>query len=208
LSSTRVPRPPDRTGSEDGTRGTRNPPESSANPDVRVQGARKKPPSSRGGRGLFCKIPAMTDFRARGTIMGLAGLTAVFGMGTGVAPPVWSPGIRTPGGQAGRPQSNQQSGHADKSTGERALRGVFRHIPGVGPLRIAPEESPRRLGLRETSPRRPGRRHGCDGRRVGVVKRSAVGTGPLRRSPAVHSQPIDLVVFQEPSELTLMETSS
>ena len=39
----------------------------------------------------------------------------------------------------------------------------------------------------------------ADGRRVGVVKRSAVGTGPLRRSPAVHSQPIDLVVFQEPS---------
>jgi len=32
-----------------------------------------------------------------------------------------------------------------------------------------------------------------------VVKRSAVGTGPLRRSRAVHSQPIDLVVFQEPS---------
>ena len=33
----------------------------------------------------------MTDFRAVGTIMGLAGLTAVFGMGTGGAPPVWSP---------------------------------------------------------------------------------------------------------------------
>src|SRR3954471_9238828 len=33
----------------------------------------------------------MTDFRARGTIMGPAGLTAVFGMGTGVTPPVWSP---------------------------------------------------------------------------------------------------------------------
>ena len=42
----------------------------------------------------------MTDFRARGTIMGPAGLTAVFGMGTGVAPPVWSPGIRPGGGQA------------------------------------------------------------------------------------------------------------
>ena len=26
--------------------------------------------------------------------MGPAGLTAVFGMGTGVAPPVWSPGKR------------------------------------------------------------------------------------------------------------------
>jgi len=41
-----------------------------------------------------------------------------------------------------------------------------------------------------------------------VVKRSAVGTGPLRRSPAVHSQPIDLVVFQEPSSLVRTETSS
>ena len=27
----------------------------------------------------------------------------------------------------------------------------------------------------------------------------AVRTGPLRRSPAVHARPIDLVVFQEPS---------
>ena len=35
----------------------------------------------------------MTDFRARGTIMGLAGLTAVFGMGTGGTPPVSSPEI-------------------------------------------------------------------------------------------------------------------
>ena len=43
----------------------------------------------------------MTDFRAKGTIMGRAGLTAVFGMGTGVAPPVWSPESRPGGGQAG-----------------------------------------------------------------------------------------------------------
>ena len=33
--------------------------------------------------------------------MGLAGLTAVFGMGTGVTPPVWSPESRPAGGQAG-----------------------------------------------------------------------------------------------------------
>ena len=46
------------------------------------------------------------------------------------------------------------------------------------------------------------------GERIGVVKRSAVGTGPLRRSPAVHSQPIDLVVFQEPSHVNVPETSS
>ena len=36
-------------------------------------------------------------------------------------------------------------------------------------------------------------------RRIGVVKRLAVRTGRLRRSPVVHSRPIDLVVFQEPS---------
>ena len=42
----------------------------------------------------------MSDFRAKGTIMGPTGLTAVFGMGTGVAPPVWSPGIRPAGDQA------------------------------------------------------------------------------------------------------------
>ena len=44
----------------------------------------------------------MTDFRAGGTIMGLAGLTAVFGMGTGVTPPVWSPEKPPAGGQARR----------------------------------------------------------------------------------------------------------
>ena len=55
-------------------------------------------------------IPAMTDFRARGTIMGLAGLTAVFGMGTGVAPPVWSPEKRPAGGQAG-PDAIHAVGH-------------------------------------------------------------------------------------------------
>ena len=46
-------------------------------------------------------IPAITDFRAKGTIMGLAGLTAVFGMGTGVTPPVWSP-EKSPGRRSGR----------------------------------------------------------------------------------------------------------
>jgi hypothetical protein len=33
--------------------------------------------------------------------MGPAGLTAVFGMGTGVTPPVWSPEMYPAGGQAG-----------------------------------------------------------------------------------------------------------
>jgi hypothetical protein len=36
--------------------------------------------------------------------MGLAGLTAVFGMGTGVTPPVWSPG-KSPAGLCAPPGS-------------------------------------------------------------------------------------------------------
>jgi hypothetical protein len=38
--------------------------------------------------------------------MGLAGLTAVFGMGTGVTPPVWSPG-KGPAGLCAPPDSCQ-----------------------------------------------------------------------------------------------------
>ena len=38
------------------------------------------------------ELPATTYSRAKGTTIGPEGLTAVFGMGTGVAPPVWSPG--------------------------------------------------------------------------------------------------------------------
>ena len=67
-------------------------------------GAKKNPPRTNALvlGGFVVRIPAITDFRARGTIMGLAGLTAVFGMGTGVTPPVWSPEMYPAGGQAGR----------------------------------------------------------------------------------------------------------
>src|ERR1700734_2342274 len=62
------------------------------------------------------RIPAITDFRAKGTIMGLAGLTAVFGMGTGVTPPVWSPEMYPAGGQArpgtGFPSWSHNAPHA------------------------------------------------------------------------------------------------
>ena len=53
----------------------------------------------------------MTDFRARGTIMGLAGLTAVFGMGTGGAPPVSSPEFGRGGGQAPSDVGGSDVGH-------------------------------------------------------------------------------------------------
>ena len=79
----------------------------------RSPGAHKKAAPLRvleGGGWAVGKVPAMTDFRARGTIMGLAGLTAVFGMGTGVAPPVSSPGNRPAGGQATPAASSGDSG--------------------------------------------------------------------------------------------------
>ena len=37
--------------------------------------------------------------------------------------------------------------------------------------------------------------------RINAVKRLAVSTGRLRRLPAVHTRPIDPVVFREPSAL-------
>ena len=46
--------------------------------------------------------------------MGPAGLTAVFGMGTGVAPPVWSPEKRPGGGQAARAAGYQLSGWSQR----------------------------------------------------------------------------------------------
>ena len=46
------------------------------------------------------------------------------------------------------------------------------------------------------------------GGRVGAAKRLAVSTGRLKRLPAVHVRPIDLVVFQEPVQLALRETWS
>src|SRR5262249_41457783 len=140
----------------------------------------------------------MTDFRARGTIMGPTGLTAVFGMGTGVTPPVWSPERRPAGGQAapGVGQSGVRSRRRDT-----AAVGWRRPSLPTGPLPAAGSLARgvgRGIGRFSWAPRSVAAAGGRGGR-IGVVKRSAVGTGPLRRSPAVHSQPIDLVVFQEPS---------
>ena len=78
----------------------------------------------------------MTDFRARGTIMGPAGLTAVFGMGTGVAPPVWSPGIPPPGGEARRRRRVRWSvGHDESSVRfGHTPSGVMMGTPQFDPL--------------------------------------------------------------------------
>ena len=148
------------------------------------------------GAGVGCEDPAMTDFRAKGTIMGLAGLTAVFGMGTGGTPPVSSP--ESAGGRSGPPAAVVPVVVTQAQT-RMQWRGrrCESHPRRVAPIWIAGSSIEGSVGSPDSSPPRVswGRR------RIGVVKRLAVRTGRLRRSPAVHSRPIDLVVFQEPSHL-------
>ena len=62
-------------------------------------GAREDAPRRRAPRrGVFKEDSGDDRLSRRSTIMGPTGLTAVFGMGTGVAPPVWSPEMSPDGG--------------------------------------------------------------------------------------------------------------
>ncbi len=158
----------------------------------------------------------MTDFRAKGTIIGLTGLTAVFGMGTGGTPPVWSPEIHPAGGQARRVRISVVSvtpGRVETQPAGKMIDQGLSDVVISKTSRISHERLDGPIGLKLSHMgtitasiesgngiHRDSVRMGC-GIRVGVVKRSAVGTGPLRWSPTVHSQPIDLVVFQEPSHI-------
>ena len=134
----------------------------------------------------------MTDFRAIGTIMGLAGLTAVFGMGTGGAPPVSSPESGRGAVRPPRPRwFRWWVTLAGKLVRVRRWRDSSRtRAPnGSGSSEMVSRDLHRRS--------RPPSFDGGGG--SGWSSGSAVRTGRLRRSPAVHSRPIDLVVFQEPS---------
>src|SRR3982751_6391442 len=111
-------------------------------------------------------------------------------MGTGGTPPVWSPEKR-PAGGGGR-------------AGRTGVGPIVCHTHAVREW-LSSLHDGSSTGLRHgartsrpvRSPRRPWR--GRCGHGSGWSSRLAVGTGPLRRSPTVHFQPIDLVVFQEPS---------
>ena len=72
--------------------------------------------------------------------MGPAGLTAVFGMGTGVTPPVWSPEMRPAGGQARRRVGPAVVGHARTSI--HRTRAV---ASGHDPYDRCPDRSSRRV---------------------------------------------------------------
>ena len=137
----------------------------------------------------------MTYFRAIRTIIGPKCLTAVFGMGTGVATWVWSPENQYiarhlwretlgPGrtrwfrGGCGSPPVNRGL-YVSKGSGRRLLVGLYLSLSvcerGANPFRVQ--------------------------KRVNAVKRLAVSTGPLKVLLLVHIRPIDLVIFQEPSPI-------
>ena len=150
---------------------------------------------------------AMTDFRARGHYHGPGGLNGRVRDGNGWDPASIVAGSRPGGGQA--PSADGGSGcrsHAASESGscvvvaDRSIRDA------------TPEGSGSLDGIEGSSGWHRGSAGRClrvdRRRRIGVVKRSAVRTGRLRRSPVVHSRPIDLVVFQEPSSINRLETSS
>ncbi len=108
----------------------------------------------------------MTDFRARGTIMGPAGLTAVFGMGTGVAPPVWSP-------ESGRGAMRPRRPRFDAAVGNRvAGEPVGLRSEGFAVARLSATRTPGWGSfVAGTHPDRDRRDPGLGTRRrVGVVK--------------------------------------
>ena len=124
--------------------------------------------------------------------MGPAGLTAVFGMGTGVTPPVWSPEKRPAGGQAAPGASFPMVGHTSSS-------GFTPPFEPSGHARSYSD--PYRFGsVRPHSDRSAAFFVRGQRSRSGWSSCLAVRTGRLRRSPAVHVRPIDLVVFQEPTQ--------
>ena len=108
--------------------------------------------------------------------MGPVCLTAVFGMGTGVSTRVWSPGIL----ENFRLRildcrfANLHSKICNLKFKMAAVRVVFRVEP------LSPRVVP--------------------GGKVNAVKRSAVSTGQLNALLHLHTPPIDLVIFQEPSQ--------
>jgi hypothetical protein len=99
--------------------------------------------------------PAMTYSRAASTTIGPGCLTAVFGMGTGVAIRVWSPGVSvvvstgSGKGCSSRARTRRESG----------INAVKRLAVSTGPLRQSPALHARPIDLvvfQEPSPLRAG----------------------------------------------------
>ena len=137
----------------------------------------------------------MTYFRVIHTIMGPKCLTAVFGMGTGVATWVWSPARRIckPRGEVLRtPGFGSTLTRGACENNKRQRRSCFSDA----------------LLVQWCEAFAPTDEGGLVKETINAVKRLAVSTGSLRPLRALHFRPIDLVVFQEPSLVTQPETCS
>jgi hypothetical protein len=111
------------------------------------------------------------------SIIGPRGLTAEFGMGSGVAPWVWAPG--------------KEMGRGNLARDLRRSRG-FEALAGLAPLA---RKDNRRFFSVFLDPGTPSR--APERRKSGQADRP-VSTGPLSALPRVHVRPIDLVVFEGP----------
>jgi hypothetical protein len=155
----------------------------------------------------------MTYFCPVRTIIGRAGLTTEFGMGSGVAPHVCSPAAR---GSLPRPKLSAFSGGRPRGADATAFSQIS---SGAAPQYwhrwVEQVRKTGSLGLRlcrslqSSTSAAGGRRYPADtgvGRYIGlpgltqriinVVKPSTVSTGRLRSSLALHFPPINLVVYQ------------
>lgn len=133
------------------------------------------------------------------SIIGRPGLTAVFGMGTGVSPAVWSPTIPKsgpfgPGEESGlsapAPAVGRRAGRMRDPDGAIEKRGEGKRtkIEGEEEGRCVEE---RKFGAPDRAPRL-----GSRGREVGAAKLSTVRTARLKVLPLLQLRPINLVVFQ------------
>ena len=139
----------------------------------------------------------MTDFRAIGHYHGPDGLNGRVRDGNGCGPASIVAGEPDggPSGHAGRVVVRRRSvGHAGgPGRGVRVLSWCVVVARDLSP------DTCRGMTLPGGSGHAGSRSAVCEAGGSGWSSRLAVRTGRLRRSPAVHSRPIDLVVFQEPT---------
>src|SRR5690242_13655176 len=102
----------------------------------------------------------------------------------------------------GRVRNGNGCGHPGVLTGKSPGRrvGARRRVYQQVAVKVGSLREPRQVGPR-------GRACAAE-ERINAVKRLAVSTGQLRRLPALHTRPIDLVVYQEPSTRKGPETWS
>ena len=145
------------------------------------------------------EVPAMTDFRAGGHYHGPDGLNGRVRDGNGCGPASIVAG-EPDGGRRSPPAASSGTWSVGRSRRRVPVRGprFFGVVVVVADQSLAGRVSGLTRHFREAHATPTSDPPGGEAGGSGWSSRLAVRTGRLRRSPAVHSRPIDLVVFQEP----------